>query len=164
MESSPAKRRKLDHQADQPGSNGLSPSDDAPTAATSVLPPSSFVLQTQELLAGVRVNHEKVFSGADDLLHRIKSAIEAIEPQAPTPVSNSVMDFGKPLVSSPSALLLLTMVHDYRSIKRRPSFRKSMMYSSRFPARFLPRTASTKCLTQSRLSSTLSEAMCLGQL
>lgn len=92
MESNPAKRRKLDHQADRPTSIDPFPSDDVSTASTGISRPSSFALQTHELLSEVRVNHDKIFAGADDLLHRIKSAIEGIEPQAPRPVSHSVIN------------------------------------------------------------------------
>lgn len=75
METSPAKRRKLDHQA-----SGTSR-------------PSTFVLQAQELLGESRVDYEKAFSGADALCHRIKSTIEAIAPQSPTPVSTGNPSF-----------------------------------------------------------------------
>lgn len=50
--------------------------------------PTSFVLETEELLREVRLDHEKAFEGADDLLHRLKGSIEAIEPHGPIPVNN----------------------------------------------------------------------------
>lgn len=86
MDFSPAKRRKVDHPASQgPVPDGAAALDAPATAATSR--PSTFVLQTQELLGEVRLDYEKCFAAADDLLYRIKSTIEAIEPQDPTPVS-----------------------------------------------------------------------------
>lgn len=92
MESSPAKRRKLDHQPQlqpaqpaQPGPYGAAALDAAAIAGT--FRPGAFVLQAQELLDEVRLDYDKAFPGADDLLHQIKSSIEAIQPQDPTPVS-----------------------------------------------------------------------------
>lgn len=87
METSPAKRRKLDHQTSSgvPVSNGAAALDAAAIAGTSR--PSTFVLQAQELLSESRLNYEKAFPGADGLCHRLKSTIEAIESQGPTLVS-----------------------------------------------------------------------------
>lgn len=89
MDSNPAKRRKLEHQPphqDSPSSTSASDAlDAAATAGTSR--PSAFVLQTQELLREARINYDKSFPGADDLLRQIKSIIEAVQPQGPLPVS-----------------------------------------------------------------------------
>lgn len=83
MDSSPAKRRKLEHQSPHQDKTPLHGA--AASAGTSQ--PSAFVLQTKELLGEVRLNYDKAFAGADALLHQIKAAIEAIEPRDPTPVS-----------------------------------------------------------------------------
>ncbi|KAJ4405679.1 U3 snoRNP protein [Gnomoniopsis sp. IMI 355080] len=88
MDSNPAKRRKLEHRPphqDESTSIGAADAlDDAATAGTSR--PSAFVLQTQELLRELRINYDKSFAGADDLLRHIKATIEAIHPQGPTPI------------------------------------------------------------------------------
>ncbi|KAJ4387965.1 U3 snoRNP protein [Gnomoniopsis smithogilvyi] len=90
MDSNPAKRRKLEHQPpcqDESSTGVVDALDAAATAGTSR--PSAFVLQTQELLREVRINYEKTFAGADDLLRQIKSTIEAIHPQSPTPINQA---------------------------------------------------------------------------
>lgn len=99
MDWNPAKRRKLEHRLphqDEPSSTGAADAlDAAATAGTSR--PSAFILQTQELLRELRINYDKSFAGADDLLRRIKSTIEAIHPQGATPVSRP---HGRPTSSS----------------------------------------------------------------
>lgn len=90
MDSNPAKRRKLEHQPphqDQSSATGAADALDA-AAIAGTSRPSAFVLQTQELLREVRINYDKSFSGADDLLRQIKTTIEDIHPQGPTPVSH----------------------------------------------------------------------------
>lgn len=87
MDANPAKRRKLDHQTpDESGSKGSAAALNA-AAAGGTSRPSTFVLQTQELLGELRIDYDKSFAGAEDLLHRIKATIEGIQPQGPTPVS-----------------------------------------------------------------------------
>lgn len=86
MDANPAKRRKVDQTgAYSSGSNGP-PLNIAAIGGTSR--PSTFALQAQELLQELRIDYDKSFPGADETLRRIKAAIEAIQPQGPTPVSS----------------------------------------------------------------------------
>lgn len=86
MDTNPAKRRKVDHHKSRgPVADGSAALDAVAQAGT---PRSStFVLQTQELLREVRLDYNKTFAGADELLHRIKSTLEATKAHDPTPVS-----------------------------------------------------------------------------
>lgn len=95
MDTNPAKRRKLDHQAPlQSDSNSAAALDAAAGGGTSR--PSTFVLQTQELLEEVRLDLDRAFPGAEDLLHRIKSTIQDIQPLGPTPVSSHMQTASSP--------------------------------------------------------------------
>lgn len=86
MDTNPAKRRKVDHHESRgPVADGSAALDAAAQAGTPR--PSTFALQTQELLREVRLDYNKTFAGADDLLHRIKSTLEATKPHGLTPVS-----------------------------------------------------------------------------
>ena len=85
MAANPAKRRKL-------GPTGEHSVDQAISVA--VRQPTTFVLETDELLKESRLNYEKTFEGVDDLLRRIKTSIEAIEPHEPLPVSRAVFPLG----------------------------------------------------------------------
>ena len=58
--------------------------------SVAVRQPTTFVLETDELLKESRLDYEKTFEGVDDLLRRIKAAIESIEPHEPLPVSRAV--------------------------------------------------------------------------
>lgn len=78
MADNPAKRRKL-------GPSGEASLDQAISVA--VRQPTTFVLETDELLKESRLDYEKSFEGLDDLLRRIKSSIESIQPHEPLPVS-----------------------------------------------------------------------------
>lgn len=94
MDPNPAKRRKLEHQEPHDStSNGAAALEAAATAGTSR--PSTFVLQTQELLKEVRIDYNKYFAGADEFLHRVKSTIEEISPQGPTPIYQASKDLKK---------------------------------------------------------------------
>lgn len=85
MDTNPAKRRKIDHRESHGHvADGSAALDAAAQAGTPR--PSTFALQTQELLREVRLDYNKTFAGADDLLHRIKSTLEAAEPHDPTPI------------------------------------------------------------------------------
>ncbi|KAK7745932.1 U3 snoRNP protein [Cytospora paraplurivora] len=84
MDPNPAKRRKLQHQEPHDSSNSSAALEAASTSGASRS--STFVLQTRELLREVRINYDNHFAGADELLHRVKSTIEAISPQDPTPI------------------------------------------------------------------------------
>lgn len=79
MTSSPAKRRKTGH-----GDGGLL--DDAISAA--VRQPTTFVLETAELLKESRFDYQKSLEGVDELLRRLKTSIEAIESHEPIPVGS----------------------------------------------------------------------------
>lgn len=86
MDNNPAKRRKVDHREPRGlAADGSAALDAAAQAGTPR--PSTFALQTQELLREVRLDYDKTFAGADALLHRIKSTLEATKPHEPTPVS-----------------------------------------------------------------------------
>ncbi|KAL2117474.1 hypothetical protein VTJ04DRAFT_7134 [Mycothermus thermophilus] len=76
MDSNPAKRRKLDHGADD-AELALAAAAAASAGLTSRS--ATFVLETEELLDSVCPDYESAFSGADELLHRIKGLIEGIE-------------------------------------------------------------------------------------
>jgi U3 small nucleolar RNA-associated protein 22 len=78
MAVNPAKRRKL-------GPAGEASLDQAISVA--VRQPTTFVLETDELLKESRLDYEKSFEGVDDLLRRIKTSIESIGPHEPLPVS-----------------------------------------------------------------------------
>ena len=80
MAANPAKRRKLgpDESLDQ-------------AVSVAVRQPTTFVLETDELLKESRLDYEKSFKGVDDLLRRIKSSIESIASHEPLPVSQSTL-------------------------------------------------------------------------
>ena len=80
MDSAPAKRRKLGHTKD--GTDAALES----AASTGISRSRAFVLETEELLASVRLDYETALDGADALLHRIKGAVEAIKPHDSLPV------------------------------------------------------------------------------
>lgn len=73
MDSAPAKRRKLDH-------SGSSSYALQSAASTGLSRSRAFILEVEELLKEVRLDYAIAFEGADGLLHRIKSSLEAIEP------------------------------------------------------------------------------------
>jgi U3 small nucleolar RNA-associated protein 22 len=76
-DSSPAKRRKLDH---FDGDLFVS------TYSNSAQHGTAFSLQTAELLEETKLDQGEVFGGADDLLRRLKGSVEAIEPHEEIPV------------------------------------------------------------------------------
>ncbi|POS72651.1 hypothetical protein DHEL01_v208956 [Diaporthe helianthi] len=85
MDTNPPKRRKIEHHESRGhAADGSAALDAAAQAGTPR--PSTFALQTQELLREVRLDYIKTFAGADDLLHRIKSTLEATKPHDPTPI------------------------------------------------------------------------------
>lgn len=95
METSPAKRRKLGHDdGEAQKSSGATAFEAAASAAAGMYRPSTFILETEELLKEVRVNYTKTFAGADELLHAVKSAVEAIESHDAQPVSISTVVYG----------------------------------------------------------------------
>ena len=80
MDSAPAKRRKLDHGQD--GAEAVLES----AASTGISRSRAFVLEAEELLDSVRLDYDTALQGADELLHRIKSAVEGIKAHEPLPV------------------------------------------------------------------------------
>jgi len=80
MDSAPAKRRKLDHSQD--GAEAALES----AASTGISRSRAFVLEAEELLDSVRLDYDTALQGADDLLHRIKGAVEGIKAHDPLPV------------------------------------------------------------------------------
>lgn len=88
MESNSAKRRKLGHLPnDSPDTTpaGASMLDLASSAG--LFRPNTFLLETAELLKEVELNYDDALPGAGEILHKLKGAIESIEPQEPVPVS-----------------------------------------------------------------------------
>jgi U3 small nucleolar RNA-associated protein 22 len=85
MDANPAKRRKIHHEYRGDVAKGSVALDAAAQAGTPR--PSTFALQTQELIREVSLDYNKTFAGADDLLHRIKSTLESAKPHVPMPVS-----------------------------------------------------------------------------
>lgn len=55
-------------------------------ASTGLSKSRAFVLESDELLDSVRLDYGTALDGADDLLHRIKGAIESIKPHDALPV------------------------------------------------------------------------------
>jgi U3 small nucleolar RNA-associated protein 22 len=77
MASNPAKRRKLGHADGDSLDHAIS---------VAIRQPTTFVLETDELLKESRLDYESAFEGVEDLLRRIKSSVESIEPHEPLPV------------------------------------------------------------------------------
>ena len=73
METSAAKRRKLDHQSSSATAGGRK----SATAA------SAFAEAADDLLGDVRVDYAKAFEGADESLRGFKETIESIESHGP---------------------------------------------------------------------------------
>ncbi|KAL2163451.1 hypothetical protein VTH06DRAFT_5509 [Thermothelomyces fergusii] len=89
MDSTPAKRRKLDHFQDD--AEVLLQS----AASTGISRSRTFVLESEELLDSVRLDYEAALDGADDLLHRIKGTIENIKPHEPLPIAQAASKLEK---------------------------------------------------------------------
>jgi U3 small nucleolar RNA-associated protein 22 len=77
MASNPAKRRKIGHADGDFLDHAIS---------VAVRQPTAFVLETDELLKESRLDYDISFQGVDELLRRIKSSVEAIEPHDAVPV------------------------------------------------------------------------------
>ncbi|RKU44513.1 hypothetical protein DL546_006072 [Coniochaeta pulveracea] len=86
MTSSPAKRRKTDH------SDGAVLSD---AISAAVRQPTTFVLETAELLAESRFDYERSLEGVDELLRRLKTSIEAIETHEAIPINDAAKKLKK---------------------------------------------------------------------
>ncbi|SPQ24728.1 215f0399-e698-4099-963f-f3b6416b7bed [Thermothielavioides terrestris] len=89
MEPAPAKRRKLGH-----GPEGAEAALES-AASTGISRSRAFVLEAEELLDSVRLDHATALDGADALLHRIKEAIEAIKPHEPRPIAEAAAKLEK---------------------------------------------------------------------
>ncbi len=86
MESNPAKRRKMGHTA---GDELYAPRPlDAAAASAGLFRPSTFILETAELLEQSRVDYSKLLPGAEELLRRVKTAVEAVETHEPVLVGS----------------------------------------------------------------------------
>lgn len=85
METSPPKRRKLSQSADATmlGSATL----EAAASSAGMYRPSTFILETEELLKEVKVDSSKSLAGIEELLHQVKSGVEALQGHEPVPVS-----------------------------------------------------------------------------
>lgn len=80
MTSAPAKRRKLGHTQD--GAEVALES----AASTGISRFRAFFLEAEELLDSVGLDYGTALNGADDLLHRIKGAVEGIKAHDARPV------------------------------------------------------------------------------
>lgn len=138
MTSSPAKRRKTDH------SDGAVLSD---AISAAVRQPTTFVLETAELLAESRFDYERSLEGVDELLRRLKTSIEAIETHEAIPVCPILV-----YMRSPSSNMS-------RSTMLRRNSRKPMALSCHFPNQDRRRTRTTNSHFQSPRLSMWSEAM-----
>jgi U3 small nucleolar RNA-associated protein 22 len=83
MESS-SKRRKIAHADAGIKHKGLI--DFANRNTTQVSAASTFILQTDELLAKTKLDYSKTLGEVDGHLHNLKTAIEAIPAHEPLPV------------------------------------------------------------------------------
>ncbi|KAK0725377.1 Nrap protein [Lasiosphaeris hirsuta] len=89
MDSGPAKRRKLGHSQTT-----------TENAAQSVVPrgPSrlrAFIFEADELLGEVSLDYAVALRGADNLLHKVKGSIEAIEPHESLPINDAARQLEK---------------------------------------------------------------------
>ncbi|KAG7293799.1 hypothetical protein NEMBOFW57_003856 [Staphylotrichum longicolle] len=89
MDSAPAKRRKLDH-----GQDGVEAVLES-AASTGISRSRAFVLEAEELLDSVRLDYDTALPGADELLHRIKGAVEGINAHDPLPVAEAASKLEK---------------------------------------------------------------------
>ncbi|KAK4150106.1 Nrap protein [Chaetomidium leptoderma] len=89
MDSAPVKRRKLAHVQD--GAEIALQS----AASTGISRSRAFVLEAEELLDSVRLDYGTALEGVDDLLHRIKDAVEGIKSHDPRPLAEAVSKLEK---------------------------------------------------------------------
>ena len=88
MDSNPAKRRKTDHSGVGDGRSALP--FDAAAASAGLFRPSTFILETAELLEQSRVDYNKLLPGAEDILRNVKTAVESVETHGPVLVRLAV--------------------------------------------------------------------------
>ncbi|KAI0893160.1 Nrap protein [Annulohypoxylon nitens] len=91
MDSSAAKRRKIDHE------NGGPAFEVASTTASSMgaSGASAFVLETEELLKEVKYDYGKASASVQDTMRKFKDIIEASEPHEPHPIGDLSAKFEK---------------------------------------------------------------------
>ncbi|KAL2261289.1 hypothetical protein VTK26DRAFT_4480 [Humicola hyalothermophila] len=89
MDAAPAKRRKLDHSP-----AGVDAALEL-AAVTGISRSRAFVLEAEELLDSVRLDYGAALEGADELLHRIKNAIEGIQSHGPLQVTEAALKLEK---------------------------------------------------------------------
>ncbi|CAK7222225.1 U3 snoRNP protein [Sporothrix bragantina] len=90
MDSNPAKRRKTDHSA-----AGEALPFDAAAASAGLFRPSTFILETAELLQQSRVDYGKLLPNAEELLRNVKTVIESVDPHGPVLISKATATFEK---------------------------------------------------------------------
>lgn len=94
MESNPAKRRKTDHSALDEPYTALD-AESAAAASAGIFRPSTFILETAELLRQSRVDYGKLIPDSEELLRKVKTAVEAVEAHGPVLISKASADFEK---------------------------------------------------------------------
>ncbi|CAK7266031.1 U3 snoRNP protein [Sporothrix epigloea] len=93
MESNPAKRRKTGHSA---GSEPYATLPfDAAAASAGLFRPSTFILETAELLEQSRVDYAKLLPDSEELLRNVKTAVESVETHGPVLISKASAAFEK---------------------------------------------------------------------
>lgn len=85
MDANPAKRRKTDHSAAGEPYGALP--FDAAAASAGLFRPSTFILETAELLQQSRVDYGKLLPDAEELLRNVKTAVESVDTHGPVLVS-----------------------------------------------------------------------------
>lgn len=99
MESNPAKRRKTGHLA--AGEPYAALSFDTAAASAGLFRPSTFILETAELLEQSRVDYAKLLPNSEELLRNVKTAVESVETHGPVLVSEDRTPFIKPPSDNP---------------------------------------------------------------
>lgn len=87
MDANPAKRRKTDHSG--PGEAYSALTFDAAAASAGLFRPSTFILETAELLQQSRVDYGKLLPNAEELLRNVKTAVESVDTHGPVLVGLS---------------------------------------------------------------------------
>ncbi|CAK7201909.1 U3 snoRNP protein [Sporothrix eucalyptigena] len=93
MDSNPAKRRKTDHAT--PGEAYSALPFDAAAASAGLFRPSTFILETAELLQQSRVDYGKLLPNAEELLRNVKTAVESVDTHGPVLISKASTAFEK---------------------------------------------------------------------
>ncbi|KAL1899206.1 U3 snoRNP protein [Sporothrix stenoceras] len=93
MDTNPAKRRKTDHSG--PGEAYSALPFDAAAASAGLFRPSTFILETAELLQQSRVDYSKLLPNAEELLRNVKTAVESVDTHEPVLISKASTTFEK---------------------------------------------------------------------